>query len=283
MQTTNDNLNQILVVLGGSRAYGLHTEQSDVDLKGVFVAPEDYYLGLKNCSQSLAQKNQGWFSVGYLWEDGKPEQKWQDHQKLLNHPIEGTCYEITRFFELALQCNPNILDVLFCDEEDILFASPVGKAILLNRFSFLSKTCFSSFKGYALHELSTVEKIRLEPPNIALVEGADLRVRTPLEMQEKAKKMNKHAAHTVRILQSFEELALTGAYRTKRPNIEELRSIRDGNWTLDWLKSFIDERVEAMEALREKTPLPDKPDYDKVNELCVSLVMNTLGLSKKPW
>ncbi len=35
----------VLLVLTGSRGYGLATEQSDYDYRGVFIATKPYYLG----------------------------------------------------------------------------------------------------------------------------------------------------------------------------------------------------------------------------------------------
>ncbi|MFT5459435.1 MAG: putative nucleotidyltransferase, partial [Myxococcota bacterium] len=36
-----------LLIVGGSRAYGLHTDASDVDLKGVAIPPRAWILGYR--------------------------------------------------------------------------------------------------------------------------------------------------------------------------------------------------------------------------------------------
>ncbi|WRH66089.1 MAG: nucleotidyltransferase domain-containing protein [Planktothrix sp. GU0601_MAG3] len=46
----------ILLVLTGSRGYGLDTPTSDYDYRGVFIASEPYYLGFN----IIEQKDQGW-------------------------------------------------------------------------------------------------------------------------------------------------------------------------------------------------------------------------------
>ena len=41
----------ILLTVAGSRAYGMHTAESDLDVKGILVPPAKYYLGTKSLEQ----------------------------------------------------------------------------------------------------------------------------------------------------------------------------------------------------------------------------------------
>lgn len=68
----------------GSRAYGLETETSDTDLRGVFIAPTEM-----------------------LWSlFGAPEQ-FEDNDA-------QTCYwELQKFLVMALKANPNVLECLY--------------------------------------------------------------------------------------------------------------------------------------------------------------------------
>lgn len=79
----------------GSQAYGTNTSESDLDVKGIAIAPLDYYLGFaKRFEQSEECVSKGGAQ-------------------------DRVIYDIQKFFKLAADCNPNIIEVLFCDEEDI--------------------------------------------------------------------------------------------------------------------------------------------------------------------
>jgi predicted nucleotidyltransferase len=61
----NDN-NVILFVRHGSQAYGLATEFSDLDLKGIAIPPKRYYFGLDHFEQAeIKDKNQNMEAVIY--------------------------------------------------------------------------------------------------------------------------------------------------------------------------------------------------------------------------
>jgi predicted nucleotidyltransferase len=81
----------------GSRAYGTNTENSDTDIKGIAVAPKEIILG---------------FNVGFN------QQELMAHN---GHPNDKTIYSLQKFAKLASDCNPNIIEMLYVDDSDILF------------------------------------------------------------------------------------------------------------------------------------------------------------------
>lgn len=262
----------ILMVMGGSRAYGINSENSDIDLRGVHVDNAYSYLALEPLVESIDNKLGGWFSDPKMW---------LNHSHLLSIPKEGVSYDIIKFLKLAISGNPNILDVLFADESDVIFATPNGKKILENRQIFLSsKACFSAFRGYAEFELRKTFKLLEAAGNgtapAALATGAN----AP-QMHANYLQASKHAAHTVRILESFRELISTGVYRTKRPNASVLKDIRNGNWTIPFMNDFIKSILEEVQELKLKSPLPAEVNISKVNELCVEILTSELELAKK--
>ncbi|PZU90527.1 MAG: nucleotidyltransferase [Chryseobacterium sp.] len=103
--------------ISGSKSFGLATENSDTDIKGVFYLPKDLFFGLEYIPQVSNETN----DIVY--------------------------YEIGRFTELLLKNNPNILEILATPEDCILYKNPV-----MNQFrqeDFLSKLCKDTFGGYA--------------------------------------------------------------------------------------------------------------------------------------
>lgn len=253
----------IFITLAGSRAYGIETENSDVDLKGIFIASQNHYIGLKPIEKVIVHKQQGWFSYEKFWKS-KPELK--------NIETEGTLYELQKFCNLALQCNPNILDCLFANEKDILYQNSIGNMLYKMRNSFLSKKCINPFRGYALGELQFAKKMQQEGLSLASDSTTDRPATVAEKMQEKARKMHKHMAHVVRLFQTFEELILTGNYQVKRSNINELKAIRNGAWNFEKLENFISEKENQLNNWIKNSPLPDEPNFEKIDTLCQKMI-----------
>lgn len=120
--------NTILLALHGSNAYNLATETSDIDVKGVCIAPLNYYLG---------------YAKTFEQAEGK-------------EPYDLVIFELQKFMKLAAQCNPNIIEVLFTEPEEIIYVSPVGQVLLDNRDSFLSLKARHTFAGYAKSQLGRI-------------------------------------------------------------------------------------------------------------------------------
>lgn len=119
---------KIFECLAGSRSYGTNTPTSDTDTRGIFIAPPEFILGcMYNVEQVLDDK--------------------QDTQ----------IYELAKFTRLAKDCNPNIIELLFTDPENVLFCDPVYKHYINNRHLFLSKKAKFTFSGYAIAQLKRIK------------------------------------------------------------------------------------------------------------------------------
>ncbi|MDT0611419.1 nucleotidyltransferase domain-containing protein [Streptomyces lancefieldiae] len=103
----------------GSRAFGLATEGSDTDRRGVFLAPTPLF-----------------------WRFEKPPTH-------LEGPAEEQfSWELERFCELALRANPNILECLHSPLVE--YADDTGRELLALRGAFLSRRAHETFTRYAL-------------------------------------------------------------------------------------------------------------------------------------
>jgi predicted nucleotidyltransferase len=145
----------ILLTLSGSRAYGLHTDTSDVDVKGVCVPPKACYLGTQRFEQQDSTT-----VVREAFMPGKAGNRPDLYAAATAHGMEGTVYEVRKFVSLAAGANPNILDTLFCRDEDVLFAKPEGQLLREHRHRFLTKKCLQTFLGYAKAQLDKIETHR---------------------------------------------------------------------------------------------------------------------------
>ena len=122
--TIDDLKSQGLIIfeaICGSHAYGLNTPQSDVDVKGVFVLPQEDFYGLESVETVTDETN------------------------------DTTYYELRRFMELLGRSNPNVLELLHSPKDSIKFIHPVFERVLAHHF--LSKACEKAFAGYAMTQV----------------------------------------------------------------------------------------------------------------------------------
>jgi predicted nucleotidyltransferase len=110
----------------GSRAFGLATDGSDTDRRGVFVAPTALY-----------------------WHFDKPP------THVSGPRDEQFSWELERFCTLALRANPNLLECLHSPLVES--ADETGLELLDLRGAFLSRRADATFRGYAAQQLSKLE------------------------------------------------------------------------------------------------------------------------------
>lgn len=150
----------ILLVVGGSRAYGLHTDASDVDLKGVAIPPREVVLGFRGrFEQADDVESVGVFADLLRGDEARAAQE---------QGLEGTVYELRKFLTLAVAANPNILDVLFCRDEDVRVCDELGRELRAAREWFVTARARQTFAGYATAQLKRIRNHRawlLSPPD----------------------------------------------------------------------------------------------------------------------
>lgn len=125
----NENLgdNLILVTLGGSYAYGMNNENSDLDIRGISLnSKSDILLG-------------------------------NDFEQVVNEETDTTIYSFNKMIQLLTSNNPNTIEQLGCLPEHYLYLSDIGKELLNSRHMFLSKVCIKSFAGYSSSQLRRME------------------------------------------------------------------------------------------------------------------------------
>jgi uncharacterized protein len=155
----------LIVAITGSQAYGLAIDGvSDTDLKGLFIAPKPYYLGLKNIEQIEGKGEEGIFTSG---EGGKGLIKidWIPENFSYLQGNDFVLYELRKYLSLLRNANPNIQEMLWIDSYEYLH--PSANLLIENRENFLTKQVKSSYIGYANAQLKKVETHRkwlLNPP-----------------------------------------------------------------------------------------------------------------------
>lgn len=110
----------------GSRAFGLGTEESDTDRRGIYLPSADLHWSLY----------------------GVPEQ-------LENERTEECYWELQKFLVMALKGNPNILECLYTPLVE--FVTPLGQELLAMREAFLSRLVYQTYNGYVMSQFKRME------------------------------------------------------------------------------------------------------------------------------
>lgn len=114
----------------GSTAYGLARPGSDIDVKGILVGPAPWYLG---------------------WAGGPAQ---------IELSADHVRYEIRKFFRLAADANPTVLELLWTSEEHHVTVTATGRRLLDARDAFLSQRVAERFGRYALGQLKRIQSHR---------------------------------------------------------------------------------------------------------------------------
>jgi len=228
----------ILLTVTGSHAYGTATEKSDKDYKGVCIPPIEYYLGLKFFNEYNK-------SGGKNWKNTKDD-------------VDVTILHVNKFVNDAMSGVPNNIEILFVRPKDLLKVTSLGQKLIDNRHLFLSKQVKQKFGGYAYSQIQKLKASRFSSSG-----------RT--ELIELYGYDTKMFMHSVRLLSSAVEILETGDYQTYRPNREFLLDCRNGKYSFEEALEILEYYERELEVAYEKSPLPEKPDYDKVNRLLIEI------------
>lgn len=331
----------IMRCYSGSLAYGTNLPTSDVDIRGLFSAPPE-------CIRTP------FFPI---------------KEQTLVGEEDGKIYELTNFFKLFVEMNPNIIELMFVDQADLISTTDIYSYLREQAPGLMSKKVAFSFSGYAMAQLKRIrghdkwinnpqpealptqkEFMRLshswmdenltkyqnfkfvlerldaisvflpmgdniygvigsyDNPGLFNADGSIRKVpyeqfsetdkkRQPLlvvkylsEEHKMAKEKHrnywkwkaernearhqlevnfgydtKHAMHLVRLMRMAEEILSTGEVLVKRPDAKELLDIRGGDWKLDELLAWAEEKDRYIREDLYKTSkiLPHTTDIHK--------------------
>jgi len=168
----------IFLGVTGSHAYGMARAGSDVDVRGACIPPREVRDShYKVFEQFLVSEQRG------AWGPGPATQA---VEVILRHPTAGDSYRqsdpvfrrtngavdlciysLNKLVTLAANNNPNVLELLFLDERDVLYADDRWRRLVEQRDLFLSRKCKHTYLGYAHAQLKRIKGHRewlLHPP-----------------------------------------------------------------------------------------------------------------------
>jgi predicted nucleotidyltransferase len=247
-----DNTHYLTVM--GSVAYAVSNDMSDMDCYGFVIPPKEMtfpHLG------------------GHIPGFGRQVQNFEQWQQHHIRTQDGKEYDfslnsIVKYFQLCMENNPNMVDSLFTPQRCVLHITQVGELVRENRKLFLHKGSFHKFKGYAYGQLQKVKsKTKSDnPKRQASIDACGFDA--------------KAGYHVVRLALECEQILTEGDLDLER-NREQLKAIRRGEWTVDRLIQFFEDKERHLENLNNESKLPKYPDEDAIKALLMKCLESHYG------
>lgn len=249
-------MNTMFLCQMGSVAYGVSGQSSDIDVYGFCVPPKDLvFPHLAGVIDGFGRQKQR-FDV---WT--------QHHIKTLDghKEYDFSVYSIVRFFHLAMENNPNMVDSLFVPRRCVLHSTQMYERIRERRRIFLHRGAMHKLRGYAFSQFHKIVKggrNRSNPKRATDIEahGFD----------------TKAGYHVVRLCLQAEQILVEHDLDLER-NSEILKSIRRGEWSLEKLEDWFTEKEKSLEGVYASSKLRHSPDEDAIKALLLESLEQHYG------
>lgn len=235
---TTEKTYPLLKVIVGSQAHGLATPESDTDYRAVYALETNKILSL------------GYKYSGSQWVEGENE--------------DNTAWEIGHFLNMALQCNPTILEVFLApevkipiDEKDVWtyrvnYLNYAQTLRELFPFIWTPQKAYYAFLGYAKNQQKKF-------------------------LDKKDNRPHKFAVAYIRTLINLNELLTTGTFTVNLQNHPEkpfLMDLKRGNYkvgqVIDRADQLIEEATQNL-SMNIFTPLTDEERYERANHFLLGV------------
>ncbi len=227
--------------------HGTETETSDEDIRGIWLPSIEQSLAFSEPKDIVDQN--------------------------LERGTDVVMFPIRKFFSLILKGNPNMMDWLFCPEDNIRIMTDEGKTIRDMRGMFIGRQVGERCLRYAKAEYRAMH---------------DVTGKTGAKRKAELKKYGyspKMAMNSIRILQEGNELMEFGKITLPRPNAELLLEIKTGKVSVkeigsiydiasEWLKHLLDKKIKfaGIEA----------PAMEAAEKLMINLIVGD-EIAEKLW
>ena len=232
--------NMILLGYRGSIAHGMylnpddHNSVDDKDLMGVCFGPSNSYFG---------------------------DNKFEQREAVINE-WDSVVYECRKMIRLLKNANPNVLSLLWLNDNHYLIREEGGQELINNRYLFATKRIYKAFTGYAYGQLKRMTHNAHEG-----------------YMGEKRKNLvkeygydTKNASHLIRLLKMGIEFLNEGELYVFRHDAPQLMDIKRGLWTLEEVQAEAKRLFVRAEEAYDRCKLPNFPDDEAIDDLGLSII-----------
>jgi uncharacterized protein len=246
----SDNTQYLTIM--GSTAYATATDSSDFDIYG-FTIPriEMIFPHLNGEIDGFGRQKQRF-------------EQWIDHniidpdaQAGKGREYDLQVFNIVRYFHLALENNPNIIDSLFTSVECVLHSTQVANLVRENRKLFLHKGIVHKLRGYAMSQLHKA--------------GSQTREGKRKEQVEKLGWDSKFLSHVVRLAHQAQDI-LEDHDLDLRRHKEHVKAVKRGEVSLEDVRKWFEEKERTLEKLYQTSTLRYEPDEGKIKALLLHVL-----------
>lgn len=284
----------------GSIAYGVSDDTSDIDVYGFSIPPKHIifpysYGHIVGFGKKPYTFNQ--FQKHHIIDTNGKE-------------YDISIYNIVRFFQLCSENNPNMVDALFVPHRCVLHSTSVGNHVRDYKHIFLSKLAYHKFRGYAFSQMKKMKDKKINEYvdyckkfDIPFDCEEELFLK-PLEVISDSEKRNreirymmsirndvfrngklskrvflvetygydvKFAYHVIRLIEECRMILEEHTLDLTR-NRKMLRSIRNGEWTIDMIESYFENMMPVLEDCYNKSNLRYSVDEDHIRSLLLECI-----------
>jgi uncharacterized protein len=293
----------------GSRAYGLDREGSDEDRKGILVGPPSWYFGFVGGPEQITHTDD------HVWMEVRKVVRLAAAANptiieiFFTDPADHRV--VTDEGQLLLDARDGFLskrvETTFAG-----YALAQLKRIQTHRRWLLRPPREEPTRAqHGLPERSTIPKDQLGalealiergdlagaalPENFLDVLGREKRYRAARREWEQHRQWErernpkraaleaehgydtKHAMHLVRLMRMAIEILRDGRVNVRRADRDELLSVRDGAWSYEELEARCDALRDEIALASRGSSLPEAPDTEALDALCVTVVERALA------
>lgn len=243
--------NTMYETIMGSIAYGVSTDDSDMDVYG-FCVP----------AKTIIFSHLAGEIPGFGRQQKRFDSYIQHHIQHGKHSYDLQIFNIVKFFQLCLENNPNVIDSLFTPQSCVLHITEVGNLVREHRKEFLHKGAYHKFRGYAFSQLNKM--------------SGHNRTGKRKEVYEQYGFDCKFAYHVARLTDECEQILENGDIDLQRSK-EYLKAIRRGEVPEEEIRSRFSEKEKYLEKLYENSKLPYGPDEEKIKALLLKCLEHHYG------
>ena len=242
--------------LAGSHSFGMANEESDIDIRGIYVAPIEQVFNLD--TEIMVVKN----------KDGKGD---------------AVFYDLRKFCRMASVSEVNAIQMLYTPKESLLEVDECGQVLIDCREIFLNKRIEYSFGGLAFG--NTLSCLAEEKTN-----KSELRKKFGYNT-----KMAMNSVRVIRLGSDLLETGDMKMIRNDNEELRSIRDgklsrdefaiidktdqKREGRMGSGIIGGIMYDEFQRFNKALKNTQLPDGPDKERINRIILRITGRKLGLN----